>query len=141
MVVSAPPGSLYPSCCDVSSSSAASPLYSSVFDQRKLQKPYTLRAFGRYMIKAPCYIKPTRLLAVVTVFISWRLNFCGLLGLVLQRSLCWTTLLFPFLGAAVSVRVAKLLVAITTGWVLPCALLGVWLRFWLNPVDAFPHSA
>ena len=36
-----------------------------------------LRAFGRYMIRAPCYIKPTHFLAVVTVFISCRLNFYG----------------------------------------------------------------
>ena len=34
-------GSRWPSCCDVSSPTAASSLLSSNFDQRELQKPYT----------------------------------------------------------------------------------------------------
>ena len=71
-------------------------LHSFYFRPKRVTEALHLRAFDRYMVRVPCYIKPTHLLVVVTVFISWRLKIYELLGLVLQRPLCGTTLCFPF---------------------------------------------
>ena len=86
-----------------------------------------------------CYIKPTHLLAVVTVFICWILIFHGLLWFRPSTTLCWITHVFPHQGTTVSVWVPNYwLYHIWTGYVYGFSVIGVCSRFWIRSCGCLP---